>query len=142
MILDNDLRFDAGQKRYYLTTDYVYNKMGTDLDVVAADELDTNTSTLNQRTIEYACDIVYDFLEKNAASKESARYIPTQDQEAHNCLKRALKYQLFDFIQVGDISTERGNKVSDTVNNRAVQALISGNLFHTVITNIPDIDKW
>lgn len=142
MIVDNDLRFDAEQKRYYLTENYVYNKMGTDLGIVAYDEFDTNVSTLSNRTIEYACDMVYDFLEQNAVHKESARYLVTQREEMHNALKRALKYQLFDFIQVGDISTERGNKVSDTVNNRAIQAMLAGGLFHTIAKEIPSVDKW
>lgn len=143
MILDNDVYFDKETQRYYLTESYVLNKMGTDLSVVADDEFDTNVDTLNKRTIEYACDIVYDFLENNAISKQSARYLVTQSQEAYNSLKNALKYQLFDFIQVGDVSTERGNKASDTVNIRAVQSLKKANLFNTIISTIPtDVDKW
>lgn len=143
MILDNDVYFDKEAQRYYLTESYVLNKMGTDLSMVADDEFDANIDTLNKRTIEYACDIVYDFLEENAISKKSARYLVTQSKEAFNCLKRALKYQLFDFIQVGDVSTERGNKASDTVNIRAVQSLKSANLFNTILTRVPEnVEEW
>lgn len=144
MIADIDLRFDKEQKRYYLTENYVINKMGTDLDIVAYDEFDTNVSTLNKRTIEYACDIVYDWLEDNAVSKETAKYLPTQYINEHNALKRALKYQLFDFIQVGDISTERGNKASDVINLRAIQALKGSNMLNTCLYNgIPaDVEEW
>ena len=68
MIKDNDLIFDKETKRFYLTEDYVLNKMGTDLQKVAFDELDQNLSTFNQRQIEYACDMIFDFIDIQALS--------------------------------------------------------------------------
>lgn len=142
MILDNDMYFNKDNKRYYLTKTYVYNKLGTDLDVVLNDELDTNLSTLAERNIEYACDMLYDYIEDNSVHTLSTLYDFTQRQEAYNALKRALGYQLFDYIQNGDISYEKGNRVSDTVNGRAIQALYKNNCFHVKYTQIPDVTEW
>lgn len=143
MIVDNDLIFNKETKRYYLTEDYVLNKMGTDLQKVTFDELDQNLSTLNLRTIEYACDMVYDFIEMNAVHRESALYGVTRDEDKHQAIKKALEYQLFDFIQNGDASMEHGGKVSDTVNQRAIQKLIGADVFNSIYYNIPnDVENW
>ena len=132
MIQDNDMIFDAESKRYSLTKDYVYNDLGTDLALVSFDEFDTNLSTLPEREIKYACDMVYDHLENNAVSRESSLYWVTKDETAHRAMKRALGYQLFDFIQKGDSSNGVGGKVSDTVNQRAIQSLLGAGVYHIV----------
>ena len=142
MILDNDMYFNKENKRYYLTNEYVYNKLGTDLDVVLNDELDTNLSTIKERNIEYACDMLYDYIEDNCVNTLSTLYYFTKDQDAHNALKKALGYQLLDYLQSGDISYEKGNRVSDTVNNRAIQALNNKNCFHVRYTQIPNVLEW
>ena len=130
MIIDEDLIFDTKSKRYYLTNNYVLNKLGTDIGAVAYDDLDTNKATFNKRTIEYACDMVYDYIEENAVNPKSSLFYVTQDEDAHLALKKALGYQLFYFIQNGDASMSKGNKASHTVNNRAIQLLHSKNVFH------------
>ena len=143
MIEDSDLTFDKDTKRYYLTNNYVFNKLGTDIAVVAYDDLDTNLATLNKRVIEYACDMLYDFLEDNAVSRESSLYYVTQDKDAHIAMKKALGYQLLHFIQNGDLSNEIGHKVSETVNNRAIQTLKAKNVFHVKYRQIPDdVEQW
>lgn len=142
MIIDNEMTFNTENKRYYLTENYVYNKLGTDLSLVAFDELDTNLSTIKGRIIEYACDMVYDFIENNAVSPQSTLYDFTQRQESHNALKKALGYQLLDFIQNGDISMEKGNKVSETVNNRAIQALLAKDCFNIVRRVPSNVEAW
>lgn len=142
MIIDNEMTFNTENKRYYLTENYVYNKLGTDLSLVAFDELDTNLSTIKTRIIEYACDMVYDFIENNAVAPKSTLYDFTQRQESHDALKKALGYQLLDFIQNGDISMEKGNKVSDTVNNRAIQTLLAKDCFN-IIRRVPNnVEEW
>lgn len=142
MIIDNEMTFNTESKRYYLTENYVYNKLGTDLSLVAFDELDTNLGTIKGRIIEYACDMVYDFIENNAVSPQSTLYDFTQRQESHNALKKALGYQLLDFIQNGDISMEKGNKVSETVNNRAIQALLAKDCFNIVRRVPSNVEAW
>ena len=142
MILDNDMYFNKENKRYYLTNEYVYNKLGTDLDVVLNDELDTNLSTIKERNIEYACDMLYDYIEDNSVNTLSTLYHFTKNQDAYNALKKALGYQLLDYLQSGDISYEKGNRVSDTVNNRAIQALNNKNCFHVRYTQIPNVLEW
>lgn len=139
MIQDSDLTFNQETKRYYLTSNYVYNKLGTDLSKILYDELDTNRATLVQRTIEYACDELYDFVEDNAIDGESSKYAVTQNLAMHNALKKALGYQLLYFIQNGDISQEAGNVMSDTVSARAIQTLKAKGVFHIIIKNIPEI---
>lgn len=145
MIIDEDLVFDKKSRRYYLTNNYVYNKLGTDIGAVVCDDLDTNKATLNKRTIEYACDMVYDYIEENAVYPKSSLYYVTQDEDAHWAIKKALGYQLLHFIQNGDLSMSKGHKVSQTVNNRAIQVLHSKSVFHIRygVGRIPeDIEKW
>lgn len=143
MIIDNDLIFDKKSKRYYLTEEYVLNELNTDIKQLQIDDFATNLSTLAIHNIKWACDIVYDFLCKNAVHRLSALYFATKNEEAHECLKRALSYQLLDFIQNGDASMEHGGKVSDTVNNRAIQALQEGDLFTIICPKIPkDVNEW
>ena len=143
MIQDKDMTFDIETKRYYLTNDYVYNKLGTDIAMVAYDDLDTNKATFNKRTIEYACDMLYDHIEENAISPISSLYYLTQDTNAHNALKKALGYQLLHFIQNGDLSMESGHRVSQTVNDRAIQTLHAKSVYHVRYVGIPDdVTKW
>ncbi len=143
MIKDNDLIFDKETKRFYLTEDYVLNKMGTDLQKVAFDELDQNLSTFNQRQIEYACDMIYDFIEMNAVHRDSALYGIAVDKDKNRAVKKALEYQLFDFIQKGDASMGENAKASDTVNVRAIQKLIGADVFNSIYFNIPeDVNEW
>lgn len=142
MIKDNDLTFNTSNKRYYLTENYVYNKLGTDLALVTFDEFDTNLSTLKARTIEYACDMLYDFIENNAVSRMSTLYDFTQRQEAYEALKKALGYQLLYFIQVGDTSTEKDEKVSETVSKRAIQILKANDCFHIVRRVPQNVEEW
>lgn len=143
MIIDEDLNFDKRTKRYYLTEEYIINKLGTDISQLVIDDFDTNLTTLVDRTIKYACDMVYDFLCANAVHKLSALYRPTQYEEPHFALKRALELQTFDFLQNGDSSLKHGGKVSDTVNTRAIQELKSGRLFTTISPNIPEnVEEW
>lgn len=139
MIQDSDLIFNEETKRYYLTSNYVYNKLGTDLSKILYDELDTNKYTLPQRTIEYACDELYDFIEDNAVDSESSLYAVTQNHDMHNALKKALGYELLYFIQNGDASQEQGNAMSDTISSRAIQLLRAKGIFHIIITKIPEI---
>lgn len=142
MIKDNDLTFNASNKRYYLTENYVYNKLGTDLALITFDEFDTNLSTIKARTIEYACDMLYDFIEDNAVNRMATLYDFTQREEAHEALKKALGYQLLFFIQVGDTSTEVDAKVSNSVSNRAIQVLKANDCFH-IIRRVPkDVGEW
>lgn len=142
MIKDNDLTFNTSNKRYYLTENYVYNKLGTDLALVTFDEFDTNLSTLKARTIEYACDMLYDFIEDNAVNRAATLYDFTQREEAHEALKKALGYQLLYFIQNGDIANEPGNKASNTISNRAIQVLRANDCFHVVRRVPQDIGEW
>lgn len=142
MIEDSDLIFNKVNKRYYLTVDYVYNKLGTDLSTILFDEFDTNLSTIQERTIEYACDMLYDFIEENAVNRISTLYDFTQREDAHEALKRALGYQLLYFIQVGDTSNEVDTKIGNSVSNRAIQLLLANDCFH-VIRRVPeDIGEW
>lgn len=140
MIQDSDLIFNENNKRYYLTSDYVYNRLGTDLSKILYDELDTNKATLVQRTIEFACDELYDFLESNAVSSKSSLYAVTQNVEMHNAMKKALEYQMFYFIQNGDISQESGHQMSETVSSRAIQVLKAKGVFHIIVPHIPE--QW
>ena len=142
MIKDNDLIFNETNKRYYLSENYVYNKLGTDLALVSFDEFDTNLSTLKARTIEYACDMLYDFIEDNAVNRLSTLYDFTQRAEAHEALKKALGYQLLYFIQNGDVANEPGNKVSTTISYRAIQVLRASDCFHIVRRVPKDIGDW
>lgn len=140
MIEDSDLTFNSETKRYYLTSDYVYNKMGTDLNKILYDGLDTNKATLVQRTIEYACDQLYDFIEDNAISAKSTLYAVTQNNNYHEAMKKALGYQLNYFIQNGDVSQESGHQMSETVSSRAIQILKAKGLFHLIVSRIPE--EW
>lgn len=140
MIEDADLIFNADTRRYYLTSDYVYNKLGTDLNKILYDGLDTNKATLVQRTIEYACDELYDFIENNAVSPRSSIYAITQNVAYHEAFKRALGYQLNYFIQNGDVSQESGHTMSETVSARAIQILKARGLFHLIVPHIPE--EW
>ena len=137
MIQDSDLVFNTSNKRYYLTADYVYNKLGTDLSKILYDELDTNKATLVQRTIEFACDELYDFLEDNAVSRQSSLYAVTVNAGMHDAIKRALGYQLLYFIQNGDVSQESGHTMSETISARAIQLLRAKGVFHIIVPNIP-----
>lgn len=140
MIVDNDLIFNKESKRYYLTEEYVYNKLGIDLSMHIVDETDTNLSTLNKRVIEEACDELYEFVEDNSVSRLSTLYDFAVRKEAHNALKKALGLQLMYFMQLGDTShnVEDGNKY--VVNTRALRVLHSANCFHIRYTDIPE--EW
>ena len=140
MIEDADLIFDNDSKRYYFTEDYVYNKLATDLRAALYDGLDTNPATLPKRTIEYACDQLYDFIEHNAISAKSALYAVTQNKEYHDAMKKALQYQLFYFAQLGEVAQEIGHAMSDTVSSRAIQLLHAKGLFHLIVPHIPE--EW
>lgn len=133
MITDNDLRFDEDSKRYYLTESYVFNKLGTDIDKVAYDELDSNPATYKRRVIEWACDSLYDFIELKAVDGESAKYLVTANEQMHNALKKALGYQLLHFIQYGEDDEKRYSK-------RAEQVLIASGIMHTIKRQIPQ--EW
>lgn len=137
MIVDNEVVFNASNKRYYLTEDYVYNKLGTDISLHAIDDTDTNLSTLGKRIIEEACDELYEYIEENSVDRLSTLYDFTVREEAHNAIKKALGLQLLYFIQVGDTShsVEDGNKY--VVNTRALRVLNGANCFHIRYTNIP-----
>jgi len=137
MIEDSDLIFDNDTKRYYLTSNYVYNNLGTDLSKILYDELDTNKATLVQRTINFACDELYDFIEDNAVDNMSSLYAVTQNMNMHNAIKKALGYQLLYFIQNGDITQEIGHTMSETVSARAIQILKAKGVFHIIVPNIP-----
>lgn len=140
MIEDSELTFNSDNKRYYLTQAYVVNKLGTDLSKIVYDGLDTNRATLPQRMVEYACDILYDFIEDNAVSPISSKYAVTQNLQMHDAMKKALGYQLNYFIQNGDVSQESGHQMSETVSARAVQTLKAKGLFHLIVPHIPE--EW
>ena len=136
MIIDNDMEFNETRKRWYLTENYVYNELGTDLSLLLIDEFDTNVSTLNRRKIKYACDMLYDYIDLNAFDKTSTYWAFCEDETIHNALKDALGYQLFYFAQNGDISNDVGNKVRNTVSERAIQVLNGANAFH-IVASVP-----
>ena len=135
MIQDNDLRFDIDSERYYLTQNYVLEKLGTDLKMVAYDELDARQSTLPQRTIEYACDKLWDFIQDNAVNPRSSRYATTKFKDMHNAIKRALGYELLDFIQYGEDEEH-------PISKRAVKTLNGAGLFHIIVRDIPEVGNW
>lgn len=138
--MDNDMIFNKETKRFYLTEDYVYNKLGTDLSIVAFDELDTNLSTLNERLIEYACDILYDYIEEYSVYPESALYHFYVNKDAYNALKKALGYQLLKFVQYGENSND-GDK-NESVSKRAIKCLDAKNVFYVRYVTIPPIEEW
>lgn len=131
MIIDNDLELKNG--RYYLTEEYVYNELGTDLSLILIDEFDTNVSTLNRRKIKYVCDMLYDYIDENAFDKQSTYCAFREVEDLHNALKDALGYQLFYFATNGDVSNDVGNKARLTVSERAIQRLNGAGAFHIVV---------
>lgn len=136
MIIDNDLIFDEKRKRYYLTEDYVYNELGVDLASILIDDFDTNVSTLTQRKIKYACDMLYGFIDDNAFNKNATYYAFTVDEEMHDALKEALGYQLNYFALNGDISNDVEFNVKSAVSKRAIQVLNGVGAFN-IVANIP-----
>lgn len=143
MILDNDLIFDKETKRYYLTENYVLNKLGTDISLYIIDETDVNLSTLNERVIKEACDELYEYIEENAVYPESTLYDFTQRKGAHQAIKKALGLQLLYFLHYGDASFSAENGNNFVVNTRALRVLDSKSCFHIKYLNIPDdVNKW
>ena len=132
MIIDNDLVFDEKRKRYYLTEDYVYNELGTDLASVLIDDLDTNVSTLTKRKIKYACDMLYSFIDENAFDKTATYNAFMENEDIHNALKEALGLQLYYFALNGDVSNDVDVKVENAVSKRAIQVLNGAGAFHIV----------
>lgn len=140
MIEDTELIFNADTKRYCLSSAYVYDKMGTDLNEILYDGLDTNKSTLVQRSIKYASNMLYDFIEANAISPDSTMYAVTQNIRYHEAMKEALEHQTYYLIQNGNVAQESGHKMSDTVSASAIQRLKGVGLFHLIVTRIPE--EW
>lgn len=137
MVTNNNMIFDADSKRWYLTEEYVYNEMGIDLDLVLIDDLDTNTSTLKKRKIKYACDMLYDYLDVCALSKESAYYLFAHNKDINNGLLRALDAQLNYFAVVGDVTQDAEGKLKKSVSERAIARLDALGVFDTIIHGIP-----
>ena len=138
---DGDLIFDKETMRYYLNKDYVASFV--DLKTVVIDEFLPNQSNAPEEYIRYACDVLWDFIDKNAVEKISTKYYFTQNKEAYIALKRALKMQLLRFIQVGDTDNGVGFKSTDRLHKGAVNALYGIGAFHVLITNIPlDVEEW
>lgn len=137
MIVDNDLELDKKAKRYYLTENYVYNDLGTDLSLIQFDEFDTNISTATKRNIKYACDMVYDYIDENAFDKTSTYYAFLEDEDVHRAIKEALGLQLYYFILNGDVSNDVGNKSALTISSRVVQKLNGAGVFH-IVADVPD----
>ena len=81
--------------------------------------------------------MLHDFVENNAYHKLSTQYAFATKEQLHNALKKALGYQLFFFIQNGDVSNNPGASLNDTVSKRAIQTLHSANAFHIYFSNIP-----
>ncbi len=143
MILqDNDLIFDKETLRYYLTEEYVFNTIG-DLSVIAIDEFDPNPSSLPERVIKRACDMLYDFIEIESIDSISSLYFLTHSKKALNCLKRALCLQLEYLCQVGDTANSVGMKRKDRVHNGAVDLLAKLGIFNVRINGIPkNVENW
>lgn len=134
MIINNSLRFDEKSGRYYLTEEYVYNQLGIDLDLFLIDDLDTNVSTSKKRKIEYACDMLYDYVDRVSLSKKSAYYLFQNNEEVNDILVKALELQLNHFIIVGDTSMDVESK--KTINARAISKLDSCGIFDTIIYGV------
>lgn len=137
MVTNNNMIFDKDSKRWYLTEEYVYNEMGIDLDLVLIDDLDTNTSTLKKRKIKYACDMLYDYLDICALSRESAYYLFAHNKDINNGLMRALDAQLNYFAVVGDTTQDAEGKLKQSVSERAVARLDALGVFDTIVNFIP-----
>lgn len=132
MIIDNDLIFDEKRQRYYLTEDYVYNELGTDLASILIDDFDTNVSTLTKRKIKYACDMLYTFIDENAFDKAATYEAFKENEDIHNALKEALGLQLYYFALNGDVSNDIDVNVVNAVSKRAIQVLNGAGAFHLV----------
>ena len=137
MVTNSNMIFDEVTKRWYLTEEYVYNEMGIDLDMVLIDDLDTNTSTLKKRKIRYASDMLYDYLDVVALSKDSAYYLFAHNQEFNNALLKALDAQLNYFVVMGDIANDIDGTLEKAVSKRAVARLDSVGAFDTIVHTLP-----
>lgn len=142
MFLDADMTFDATTQRFYLTDYYVQNKLGIDLKAIASDELDTQQSTLPERQIEYACDLLWDFIDENAYDKKSTHYYLACNELAYKTLKKALMNQLMFVVEKGDLTKDIGNNVNDSIDKSAIRKLNTISAFHIKIRIIPDVENW
>lgn len=143
MIETCDMIFDPHKKRYYLSEQYVYNQLGTNMKVLLDDELDTNRATIVKRNIQYACDMVYGYLCENAYDKNSALYIVTQNEDCNQSLKRALSYQVLMYAFNGDLTMDISTLPNQEVNRRAIQELKSGDILTTYVFNVPNnVEEW
>lgn len=143
IIVDNDTIYDEDLQRYYLTPDYVLNKLGTNLQTILVDEFSSNTANLPNEAIEESCDILYNYLEQNAFDKTTAIFRICTEQKTYNLFKKALGYQLLFYIHQGDISLDLTKTNIDGVNRKAIQLLRSIELFNTKYYDIPeDVEDW
>lgn len=125
MIKNNDMVYNEKTRRYRLTNEYVLNQLGTDLNSVLYDEFDTNTGTLAERTLKYVSDMVYDYLLMHSADYNYVCELIETSERVNELFKNALGYQLFYFLQVGDLALD--TKVNnDVILSRRTFQVISG----------------
>ena len=139
MLEDKDMYFE--DLIYYLKESYVHNNIA-DLCKVVEDETDGNKATLHKRVIRRGCDMLWDFIERNAIDRMSTLYYAGHNQEAFSTLKRALALQVEYFLQVGDTGNAIGMKTSDRVHKGAIQLLSGINFFNIKFIDLKPYEEW
>lgn len=138
---DGDLYFDKDNLRYYLSTDFVSNKI--DLKSIGIDDFVPNPSNLPKETIEFSCDMLWDFIEKHSMDYNSSVYYATQNKRVYLKLKKALLLQLYRFLQTGDTDNGVEFKETDRIHKGAVNSLYSTGMFTIIIDDIPEnVEEW
>lgn len=124
IIKNKDMVYDKTRKRYRLSKDYVQNDLGTNLQAVLYDELDANPTTLPERTIKYASDMVYDYMKRECANYDYACELVETNTEINESFKDALSYQLLSLAQEGDKAFSADGSMQQSICPRSLQILL------------------
>ncbi|MBO5309708.1 MAG: hypothetical protein J6A98_00700 [Clostridia bacterium] len=123
MIKNKDMVYDSKRKRYRLAEEYVLNELGTDLDTILYDEMDSNPSTLPERTLKYTSNMVYDYMKANCADYNYATKLIETEEEINEAFKDVLSHQLMYFIQMGDLALSADGDTKKMLSKRSIEIL-------------------
>lgn len=131
MIKNKDMVYDTKRKRYRLAENYVLNELGTDLKSILYDEMDSNPTTLPERTLKYTSNMVYDYMKSNCADYNYATKLIEDNEEINEAFKDVLSHQLMYFIQMGDLALSAEGDTSKMLSKRSVEILLGYGLLTT-----------
>lgn len=128
MIKDNGMIYDDLVKRYRLSSEFVNDEMGIDLNAILFDEFETNPVKLQERTLKYTRDMVYDYMRMNCADYSYACELIENNMNLFLLFRDVLRYQLIFFIQNGDSGISVDGDINNTISKRSLQILKSNGL--------------